>query len=98
MSCHAMSVPPTLEQSLQRLSAALARLEDAVERRRESDRAHAAREIETQALNEDRARLASELDEVFARAARLEHANRDVSRRLDAAMETICSVLEAQEG
>ncbi len=92
-----MSASPPLDNALQRLAAALARLEDAVERRRESDRVHAAREIEAQALNEDRARLAGELDEAFARAARLENANRDVSRRLDAAMDAIRTVLEAQE-
>jgi hypothetical protein len=93
-----MNLPLPLDVALQRLSTALGRLEDAVERRREADRAHVAREVEAQALNEDRARLASELDESFARVSRLETANRDVSRRLDAAMDTIRSVLQGQEG
>jgi hypothetical protein len=68
-----------------------------VDQRRETDRAHAAREVEVQALGDDRARLAGELDEAFARMARLESANRDVSRRLDAAVDTIRAILEGEE-
>ena len=49
-------------------------------------------------LTSDRARLAENLDQVQARAAKLETINRDVSRRLDTAIETIRSVLAEEEG
>jgi len=42
----------------------------------------------------DRARLAHELDSSEARAERLEDANKEVSRRLVTAMETIRAVLD----
>ena len=83
-----------LEAALQRLAASLTRLEDAVERRLDGDRAYSGRDVEVQALSDDRARLAGELDESFARASRLEIANRDVSKRLDSAIATIRTVLE----
>jgi hypothetical protein len=85
-----------LDTALERLAASLARLEDTVERRLEADQANAGHAVEVQALSDDRSRLAGELDESFARVARLEAANRDVSRRLDVAIDTIRSVLETQ--
>ena len=42
-------------------------------------------------------KLAADLDAQTARARRLETANREIARRLDAAMENIRSVLEAQD-
>ncbi len=45
----------------------------------------------------DRSRLASDLDAAAARARALETTNREVAKRLDAAIETIRSVLEAQD-
>ncbi len=45
----------------------------------------------------DRSKLAAELDDVAARAKQLETANRDVAERIDAVMETIRSVVDAQE-
>ena len=47
-----------------------------------------------QRLNADRSRLAQELDTSEARAERLEEANKEVSRRLVTAMETIRAVLD----
>ncbi|AAL51493.1 hypothetical cytosolic protein [Brucella melitensis bv. 1 str. 16M] len=47
-----------------------------------------------QRMNADRSRLAQELDQSEARAERLEAANREVSRRLVTAMETIRAVLD----
>jgi hypothetical protein len=82
-----------LDAALQRLSAALSRMEDAVESRLEGERAKAGRDVEVQALSDDRARLASELDECFARSTRLEAANREVGTRLDQAIDTIRTVL-----
>jgi len=45
-------------------------------------------------MGADRARLAESLDNAEARAQQLESANREVSRRLVDAMESIRSVLE----
>ena len=53
-------------------------------------------EGELQRLGTDRSRLAQSLDAAEARSARLEEANREVSRRLVAAMESIRDVLAAQ--
>jgi hypothetical protein len=85
-----------LDAAVHRLAAALARIEDAVESRAEVDRAYAGRDLEVQALSDDRARLAGELDESFARADRLEAMNREVSHRLERAIDTIRSVLDNQ--
>lgn len=87
--------PPVLESSLQRLNAALARMEDAVERRLEAAQGLAGRDIELQAVQGDRARLAGELDAALARIHRLEGTNREVSQRLAATMDQIGSVLRA---
>ena len=51
-------------------------------------------EAEVQRMNADRSRLAQELDNSEARAERLEEANKEVSRRLVTAMETIRAVLD----
>ena len=45
-------------------------------------------------MNAYRTKLASELDNSEARAERLEEANKEVSRRLVTAMETIRAVLD----
>ncbi len=47
-------------------------------------------------LGADRSRLASDLDAQAARARQLETANREVARRIDAAMESIRAVLETK--
>ena len=49
-------------------------------------------------MAEDRSRLAEQLDAAQDRIARLEAANEDASRRLDAAMETIRAMLASAEG
>jgi hypothetical protein len=54
--------------------------------------------MELQRLGEDRSKLALDLDQSAARSARLEEANREVSRRLVAAMESIRAVLERHGG
>ncbi|NJL08535.1 MAG: DUF4164 domain-containing protein [Methylacidiphilales bacterium] len=88
---------PPLETAARRLTAALDQLEAAVERRLAQERRHAALEAQVQALGVDRARLASELDQIRHRADELEGANRDVSHRLAVAMETIRTVLGEPE-
>ena len=89
-----MTSPQTLAQAIERLEQALDALDGAVDRSAEASREHADAEEEVQRLNSDRARLAEELDASEARAGRLEEVNKEVSRRLVTAMETIRAVLD----
>ena len=89
---------PALEAALGRLTMALETLETAAERRFEIDRSAATLEEEISRLGEDRSRIAQDLDQEKARATRLEDTNREVSRRLVAAMESIRAVLDSHGG
>ena len=84
------------EQAVRRLEAALQNLEVAVRQRLSQSVGAEGLADEVQMLTADRARLAEDLDKAEARAAKLENANRDVSRRLGAAVETIRGVLQAE--
>jgi chromosome segregation ATPase len=84
----------TLKEVIARLGKAMEALEDAVAARFEREQDYAEAEAEVQRMNADRARLAQELDYSEARAERLENANKEVSRRLVTAMETIRAVLD----
>jgi hypothetical protein len=84
------------ERAVRRLEAALAALEAAVAQRASASAGAEGLADEVQMLTQDRARLAEALDGAQARAQKLENANRDVSRRLGAAVETIQSVLAAE--
>ena len=86
-----------IETATRRLAAALDGLEAALDRRREVDGRESSLSVQLASLGADRSRLASELDQQTARATRLDAANREVSQRLDAAMETVRSMVEAQE-
>lgn len=88
----------SLADAVRRLDQAVGQLETAVQRRLDADRSLNALQDDLQRLGEDRSQLAASLDESEARASRLEEANRDVSRRLVTAMETIRSVLDAHGG
>ena len=83
-----------VETALSRLERALDQLEAAAARRLTALERLYRLEGENQTLSADRARLADSLDKAEARASRLESANRDVSRRLVAAVEAIQSVLQ----
>lgn len=89
-----MAPETTLRQVLGRLEKALNTLEQAVDLRLDKEGDFAEAEEEVQRMNADRSRLAQELDQSEARAERLEAANREVSRRLVTAMETIRAVLD----
>lgn len=89
-----MAVNTSLEQVLQNMSRALNMLENAVEARIEAQNEVLEIEEEVQRLNADRSRLAQELDKAESRGERLEQANKEVSRRLIGAMETIRTVIE----
>jgi hypothetical protein len=87
----------TLEQASRRLHAAIDALEGAIDRRLEDDHQRVNLEVELQNYDSDRSRLAGELDRLRVRSTDLEAANREVSRRLDHAVETIRAVLAAHE-
>lgn len=83
-----------LKEAAARLERAVTALEQAAERRLEVEQDYGEAEAEVQRMNADRSRLAQELDNSEARAERLADANKEVSRRLVTAMETIRAVLD----
>jgi hypothetical protein len=91
------SGPSEVEAATRRLVAALDALEAAVERRREADRDEDELAARIQALGIDRSRLAHELDGSLVRSRELERVNREVSQRLDVAIDTIRTVLDNGE-
>lgn len=84
----------TVKTVLEELRQALSRLDGAVESRFERERDNVEIEQEVRRVHADRSRLAQELDQSEFRANRLEEVNREVSRRLVTAMETIRAVLD----
>ena len=86
-----------IDLATRRLAAALEGLEAALDRRREADARASALTNQIAALGVDRSRLASALDGQMARTHRLEAANEQVSRRLDAVVETVRSVVDEHE-
>ena len=88
-----MSETDSIEIASRRLSSALEALDEAAERQREAGRGGDALAEQIQALDTDRARLASELDHATARSRGLEAANREVVQRITQAIETIRRVL-----
>lgn len=87
-----------LEEALHRLDTALALLETAVARKLEAERSRGDRETEFALLEEDRVRLAAELDAAGARLARMTSTTGEVNRRLDRAIETVEDVLSGPAG
>jgi hypothetical protein len=92
-----VSDPSTIEAATRRLAAALEGLDAALDRRRDADRREAALATQVAAFGADRARLAAEVDQHAARAQRLDTASREVSRRLDLAIDAIHAVVERRE-
>lgn len=84
----------TLDQAIGRLEKALKTLDNAVALQSSQLGDTSELEEEVQRMNADRSRLAQELDNSESRAERLELANKEVSRRLITAMETIRTVAE----
>ncbi len=89
-----MITPPRIETALKRLAAALDQLEAAAERRAEAAAQHANMAEEFMVMQDDRSRLAVELDGALARSATLELANDDVARRLKGLGSAIKVILE----
>lgn len=92
-----MTDASAIDAATRRLAAALDALEAAVDRRREGDRSEEALARQLHVLGTDRSRLAAELDDAASHARQLEATNREVARRLDLAIDTIRSVLEAHD-
>jgi predicted nucleic acid-binding Zn-ribbon protein len=87
----------TLDEALRRLDAALGLIEAAVARRLDAERRRGDLETELQIMQDDRARLAMELDGAAARLSRMEDAAQDVERRVGRAIGTIRDVLARAE-
>lgn len=88
-----MKLPDRLEMPLKRLATALDHLEAAAERRAAADSRRADLEEELAVMQDDRSRLATELEGALARARKLDEANAEVARRLAATGATIRSAL-----
>jgi predicted nucleic acid-binding Zn-ribbon protein len=88
----------SVDAASRRLCLALDALDAAVEERHRTDSAVSALQVEIELLTTDRARLADELDQARERLARLERVNLEVSRRLDAVLESIHRVIESEAG
>lgn len=86
----------SLSLALEKLDSAVDALDKVVDVQLEREEGLAAVESEVQRMGADRNRLAESLDGAEAKSQRLENANREVSRRLVDAMESIRSVLEKQ--
>ena len=84
----------TVRAAIEELRKALSSLNNALDMRFERERDRGDVESEVRRVNTDRSRLAQELDQSEFRANRLEEVNREVSRRLVTAMETIRAVLD----
>ena len=88
-----MSLPPRLDAALQRLASALDQLEAATERRAKADAARGDLEEELAVMQDDRSRLAVELDGALARNRSLSLAQTDVQRRLEQLGEVLSGLL-----
>lgn len=86
-----------LEEALARLDTALSALEATVGRRLDLERRRGDLETELQIMQDDRARLAVELEGATARLEQLEGAAEDVGRRVDRAIGGVREVLERAE-
>jgi septal ring factor EnvC (AmiA/AmiB activator) len=93
-----MAGASAIENALHRLESALDFIEGAIHERLEQARQVSGMETELHRLGTDRSRLAQSLDQSEARSAKLEDANREVSRRLVAAMESIRDLLGRNGG
>ena len=87
---------PELDEAVRRLSAAVATLEGTVESRAAERRPDL--ETELQLMQDDRARLALELESAMARLGRVETATDHVGRRVQTAIGTLREVLDPERG
>ena len=88
-----MAQESRMDGALERFEAALRRLEAAMAQAGERETVLSSAQGEAEALRQDRARLAEELDQVRGKASELGEANRQAQRRVDMAMARIRKVL-----
>ncbi len=86
-----------LDDAMKRLESSLSLLEASVSRRLEADKRRGSLETELQLMQDDRSRLAVELDGALVRLHRYEAATDDVSTRVREAIRAVQTVL-AQAG
>ena len=91
MAQHAL--PPPLSQALARLRASLGGLESAAERHLRQKEQTGSLATELALMQDDRARLASELDSAMARADRLAKSAKEIDKRLVSMARTVKKVL-----
>lgn len=89
-----MPAGTAVKAAIEELRDALGTLDRAIDMRFERERDSSEMEQEIRRVHADRSRLAQDLDQSQFRANRLEEVNREVSRRLVTAMETIRAVLD----
>jgi predicted nucleic acid-binding Zn-ribbon protein len=87
----------TVDEALKRLEGALGLLEASVSRRLDAERRRGDLETELQIMQDDRARLAVELDGAITRLNRTEAAADDVGQRVKLAIDAIEDVLGRAE-
>jgi len=92
-----MTDQAAIDSATRRFTQALEMLDAAVERRMEIERSRTLLAEQLHALDADRSKLAADLDAQLGKVHSLEAANREVARRLDAAMESIRLVLEPRD-
>lgn len=92
-----MDLPVSIQRALQRLNGAIDALDAAAERRAEADAARADADAEYAVMQDDRSRLAVELDAALARARTLERVAGDVAARVDRAGAAVQSILSELE-
>ncbi|MCG7394333.1 DUF4164 domain-containing protein [Microvirga sp. ACRRW] len=86
-----------LDDAMKRLDAALGLLEASVSRRLDAEKRRGSLETELQLMQDDRSRLAEELDGALTRVQRYEAATDDVGQRVQLAILSVQTVL-AQAG
>ena len=91
MAPHAL--PPPLSQAFARLRASVSGLESAAERQRRQTEQQGSLSTELALMQDDRARLAAELDSAMARADRLAKSAKEVDKRLVGMARSIKKVL-----
>jgi hypothetical protein len=92
-----MTDPGAIDAAARRLALALDSLQAAVAKKRESERGGGEMAAQFQALGNDRARLAAELDGTAAQVRRLQTTNREVARRVEVAIGTIKTLLDEHD-